>query len=914
MTGTTEFERYVIDTLTREIEALSGANFESWGYKLLRFIAPAVRWNDRGTTARGAAVGYTVDSSGDNGDQVAEFSSLAGYFSSTKPGDDLDHAVSKHPQVRNLRLFAATVATPSEWTALENRVAAWRAKHVGVNEVLIYDARRIATFIAQNMDSEALVEGLGSGVPTLRRLSEENAFSHSLPRLQGFVPRPAEQEAAKRCLASSRFVILSGMSGVGKSDLATALANDVAVDTRLWLDAEGIQTPADLMSIQAVRGGLQHNIVHLLRSRRALLVLDNLTREWSELDFKSLLGPGSFIIVTSQYLRSKPQTVCIENVDKLTSQTILETSAQRECPQGVVDELFAKTGGHPLLLNILGRLTAERAGDWRIAVQCGEAVVAHGEDERNEKVCERVLKQHLPAARSELAFFRWCANKSVDAALLDACLSPLARQNLAKRQLLAAAESGTVRLHDIVWKSVQAVVDVDNTLADHFRTVLDEYLGDTDNLRVEVERSARRHEDLLQREYVRRPSFEVLLAVGRSRASAGSLRVFDNLLELATDLVARDTPSLLAVRACIEAVEAAFTLTSSHVSHKTAREQLGRLMPVFEILLSAKGIADEVQRDIRHHRAKMLTRLGDLTRAEKEFRTILDEDPRNQAARLQLVRILARDSKVAVRAAEAIALARTIIDSPDGSPTVRISSWVELVKLDPSSAIPLLQNIRGELKNALRRESASAYSLVARGASLLAWTAPEAALELFADLPTEEPIFTASKERLDWAEAHVQAARAAFEQTGDNTFVRARELLLLARRTYESVPESQLGDFHRGIFAECLILLNEARPAKELLDRAPAGQRETWWHYRTARALEKIGRPTEALGAIEEALKTLEGTRFRATFLELKADIRFQLGHGVASDDLREAIDATENPKHRSRLEAKLKVRGADGA
>lgn len=59
---------------------------------------------------------------------------------------------------------------------------------------------------------------------------------------------------------------------------------------------------------------------------------------------------------------------------------------------------------------------------------------------------------------------------------------------------------------------------------------------------------------------------------------------------------------------------------------------------------------------------------------------LLKAAPEAHAVKLQLARLLITD-----RPAEAAVLAKEIINAQDVAPTIRIASWVELARTDPTS-------------------------------------------------------------------------------------------------------------------------------------------------------------------------------------------------------------------------------------
>jgi hypothetical protein len=897
MAAEDQFRIGAINSLAREIGALTGGGFETWCYRLIKFLEPKFTWKNRGTTLLAAPVGHTIDSSGNSACYAAQYSSAQDYFESNKPVNDLNSTVKKHPHVKLVWLLAAASGAPSDRTEIDNKITNWKLANPGV-EVRLLDGREIATYIVDNLDSDALVSALQERLPSLIRLAEENALSHSLPDRGSYVHRPETEAIAEARLRSRRYVILSGLSGTGKSDLAVQLARKVDVDSRIWLDASKFQRPEDLKSVALHRRGVVHNVEYLLRDRRCVVVLDNLTGLWPEQRFSGIVGPNSFVIVTSQAGGKRDDIAVIGNTTKDIARRILELDASHPCPEAIFDVVWQAAGGHPLLLRLLGRLAANNGDDWDLAKQGCETIVTHGL-EQNEKVCKRVLKQHLPALEDELAFFRWCDTASVDAALLAACVSPLAAHNLEARQLLAAASDRTVRLHDIVFKSAESEVILTPERVARYRRALDKFIVDENKKEnLVIERVARRHNDLFSRELARARSPAILYALARARMDPSVISAFGDLLADA-EAIGRSVSNDISVRSIIEAIEATYSLTAEEKSKKEAKSRLQSLMPAFEIMEKAP-LPGTLRQEIRHHRAKMLTRIDAWDEAEAIFGELLKENDALHATKLQLVRVLARDRKT-----EATAMAAELIGLPAGdlAATVRIAAWVELARMQPEEVANRIDEIRTTLRSASARDAAAAYGLVAQVGSCLVYNNPDAALALFDEIKDGEPTFPSDRERQDWARAQVVAAKALLERSATNT---ARGFLERACSTYEAVRVGSMSEYHLIQYSEALLLLDRPDEAKAALERASADGRSEFWWYRYAKAQLRIGNVADAYAAIDRALSVLKDEKYRSAFLEVRYEVRVATNDDDAEKDLVMAVSLASNPKYKQQLQQRL--------
>ena len=149
------------------------------------------------------------------------------------------------------------------------------------------------------------------------------------------------------------------------------------------------------------------------------------------------------------------------------------------------------------------------------------------------------------------------------------------------------------------------------------------------------------------------------------------------------------------------------------------------------------------------------------------------------------------------------------------------------------------------------------------------------------------------------------------------------------REGRESVAYTRLEDavrFYRAIakprpFAvvhhgDALIRLQRYAEAEDLLDAVPEGDRESYWRLRRAEVHRAKGECTEALECLDVALQDCGLGDPRATFLELRGDVLFDMRDGAFRDWFRQAIATSEgekNRKNRVRLSARLDALDKEG-
>lgn len=897
------FRQKVIRTLIDEIGLLSGGRFEQFGYTILRAIHPA-QWTERGTTVEGAPRGYTVDTSAEGASLVGEMSSAVDYFhgSLAKPNNDLLHAITSHPDVKRIWLLSNREATSGETTECANLVTAFVNVHPSIAQVEILDARRIAEHIFTNLDSERFVNALTSYLPSIGRLSDENAFSHRIPVYAGYLSRPSIESAAIDRLSNASYVVLSGISGIGKSALAARLASMLRADFDIiiWLDARELTDVSQLSDIDARRIGTRHNISSLLRRYKCLLVLDD--TELSPNQVAAMDCGHSKVILTCQ-TSSDSSAIMLGDLDHDSARLLLNAGIAQVCPDAVLQRVLASVGGHPLLLVALNRLAQDEG--WDAVDACCEGAVDSIEDERHNKVCQRILLRHRVALDKELSFVKWCETSRFDANLASICVSSRAVKNLQKRAFLAATLAGAVRVHDVVYQSIHAVIQVQPEHGAQFRDKLDRFIcTEGEHEEAILRRIAHLHAPLLQRLLTADQRASFVYAVALARSGDTPIDLFSDPVSIAQVVAAyrQWTGREIEVRAIIEAVEALFTLTSAKSGADVARQSLQRNIQALELLRTSSAARGGLLTDLRHHYAKMLERLGKLEEAEVEFRSILAEQPAFSAGRLQLARILAKTKRMpeALEECEKL-LTQSDVTERAASATILLETLRLLPTVGAPSDVKKYETlIMSALARARDLDRAIAFRLIASVAQKTWFLLPELVLRMFDSIEWRDSVLASDSERFDWAQAHKQAAKVTAVKDG-----RRREFLVAAADVYRSIrtPNS----YQRVQHAEALILLERFDDANAQLEQVDEGRRDSFWWQRKAQVLLGLNKADVALSAINEALSHLKDQKYKAAFLHDRSKIKRSILDTSAREDLQAAINLLPtDDKYRKQLEAEL--------
>ena len=467
---------------------------------------------------------------------------------------------------------------------------------------------------------------------------------------------------------------------------------------------------------------------------------------------------------------------------------------------------------------------------------------------------------------------------------------------------LLQLRNGDIRVHDIVYKSICAVIDEPVQRERTFCEKLDGFIvSECGNERSLLRRIAHLHAPLMRRLATshRRPSFVYAVALVRTgdfpTQILGDPVVEATALARCSNWIGRE----IELRAIIEVVEALYTITSTEHGTSAAREVLERNIEALEILVQAVAATGDLLRDIKHHHAKMLIRLQKVDEAETEFLALLAEDPTFAATRLQLVRIFEkkRQKDKALQHCKYI-LSQHRTNPESVSAAVLLESLRHLASLGTTDDLTEHESqILSSVKEVREFDKGLALRLVASVASKTWYIMPNLATRVFDSIEWRDAS-PAADEIFDWAQAHKAAAKAT--EVGN---ARRREFLLAADEAYKTIPSPN--SYHLVHHAEALILLDKHDEANQLLNAVNEQNREAFWWQRKAQALLGLHEGAEALSAIDKGLELLSENHWATSaFLEVRFLSRKLLADPLAIEDIEKAISKlTLGDKYRNALE-----------
>lgn len=852
--------------ISRLVEGIRviGPDFERFGGLMMEQLV-GIPLNHRGLNVLGFPVGGDVDTSSPDGEWAAEYSAETRYFSKgmVKAMQDLDHALAKKPKVREIVLLSTQKRVKSNekefMTVVNSR------SDVQGRTVQVWDSEDIATKIVDHLlTSDRAVSLLSPYLPVLEQLRDEQAATLQVPSpSEGSLDRSAIDAAFEAELAKSPCLIVSGHGGAGKSIAAAAFARRhfKAYHNQLWLKGTDVPSIESLNAVAMVRAGDSRNVSYLLRSRPTLLIIDDAVPELALDQLAALCGQGSHIIVTSR----RDGGYVPPPFDEAEAREVVSRGTSEPCPDEVFRVIWDAVGGHPLTYGLING-TVRNGASWAdIREDCrfiGELA------DRSDRLADRLLSRALNPLGRELAFFLWVGKPDCDRGFATRVLSPVGLRKLSDACLTTPDRPNVLRLHEVVFASLQALKS----------RLLHAAIDYTDQLAAYIEEAATSGDNLPFWTVSRSLDSRLRAAIDSGeRPTAFVYAVLETSPPEALEPALLQDPSVMVDRivatsgrnargidtmAVIETIEAGYLYRKAFHGKEVAEAVLRTELPVFDRLESDFQLTPRQRAEMEHHRGKALLRLGDKRAAIACFEAVLaGPNPLNES-RLQLVRLLAGDPG---RAAEVETMTRALLDGFGGLGGVTTSVFLATIESLPWRADPwrdeLIRAHGPAIESSLIRLTnlgiGQAYRALASVGRYWARRDPQAFVRVFDAVPPRSP--DGAEEDGDLFAYGELLHEASHLKPDDRAELQARAL-----DTYEAVRS--LDDYRTQRIAELLIEMDRPQEALDLLETLPNVSGCPFGQYRLSRAYMASGRPLDAKTASDKALQLLTKESFRPEF------------------------------------------------
>ncbi|QQX80006.1 hypothetical protein JK628_21370 [Shewanella sp. KX20019] len=905
---------YIARITTEMAEVLTGARFEQFGYIIVEHYFGDYELNHRGTNLSGAPVGHVVDTFSTCGKLVCEYSSDANYFSDfSKIENDKTHALNHYSAtLETLFLLSNRVCPPIRQRQVTELISNTASNNVV--ELIIWDARKTAEYIVDDLlFDETVTERLAHFLPSVQTIRNESAINLTLPKIEASYQarETIEGELSSQLLAGNSVVIV-GFSGTGKSNLSAAIANSIKneFDISLWLDASELWDINNLGTYDVFRNGHHLNILGLLRSKKVLLVLDDLLAPVSQNQLEALCENGSTILVTRR-----------DNIDKKdwllpllsteVAKQILEYEIETPCPDKLFNKVYDIVGGYPLIYALMNTNMHSDDYDWSdIESDCD--AISEYEDDRNQLLTERLLGHLLGHLSTQLSFLKACKTKVIDHDFAKASIKSIGIKKLIKSTIITKPSLGFFKIHDVIFAALANIDAGQTDIADLLQGYLEnsEAVNWSSFLRV-----SHRHNELIYSLY--KSTGKSIYLYSYLIASVPATLVKEEITSPSVqfEAVKNNLPEIdrIQVAALIESIENLYLL-DKETSEDLAKDQLEPILPIFLELISLVVGNTELLKLIRHHYAKCLLRLNQEPEAEIEFFTLSQEHPSMYEAKLQLARIYARTD----RADDTKTQIEEILDAWDteSRPSISVAlASFELVSRSSMKAFKSELNSKYSdlvaliIKEAMAFGYDHSYRAFGVFSGDWAYNHPEKFLDIFNYLPLPHlSSIPDNYTKNSIGDLYREAGKICLRADEP----KADAYLSLAIDFYESVPSQSPFNLRR--IAETYCLKKRYDTSESIcLSLLNQSQKDPFVYFWLSKSLIGLSRIPEALANIDTGIEKLESypETFKAAFLEVKSDIHRETGLNDYITLLTEAAGLTDSPKYKSQLEDKILNEGS---
>lgn len=897
-------QRKMIQRLIPAIKVIGG-DFEDFGGKLLDHLLKT-SLEHSGVNFMGLPVSQVLDSNGDDGLVVAQYSAESDYFAKgmKKASDDITKALARRPTAKRILLIAAEEKRPIIADNFKKKVL--KEKRMKGRSIGIFGSQSIAAWIVRKLlFNDAAIEELSEYLPELADMRDEAARDRLFPELSArHNPRPTVTAEISRRLAASPCLVLTGIGGCGKSEAATAFGMESAknYDLRIWLEPDEFHGTAALNASSLLRGGRKRNIATLLKRQRCLLVIDDPQRNIDSVELAALCGPGSHVLVTRREASSNEYL--LPDLTQGEAQAILDEAVSQPCPTDIFQTIWATVGGHPLSFALMNAAIRNGATWEDIEMDCRN--VGDLADPR-QRLSDRLLIRYREILKKELSFFAWARQPECDYGFLREAILPLGIRKLKERTLTASDLPSTVRLHDVVFASLSSLDWWSAEQQSHWDDVLTGYLTKTSDLNDLSFRAAasslRNRIHALVNAGDKRPAYILALLEIISPEGNEALDLDDPIQQAAQLSTKRQPIDPLLFRTIIETFEWRY-LRLKQSSRDSAKAFAKEGLQLFDDLAKVPGLTLRQQSEIRHHRGKALAWVNLRDQALMEFEAVLTSEEPLDASRLQLMRAYKHSKKND----EAIALGEKVINAAEAKPgavsqSVLLAVMQDIPWREEAARSRILQPRQDFIERTIVENAIAgveqAYKTLAAVARFWSQEAPDVLARVLQTIPTSNmERFEDDDTRNGFADVMFEYGRSLGQDGGEAL---RKALILFDGAT-------KLSPFNEQRKAELLIFMDRSQEAIPILQAREDRHTNGWIQRLLAQGLLSQGRFADALVWIDQALQDPKCKSHYHEFWEHRYHIRVSLGEGDAIEDLSKALALAPSGPIKNRLEDKFKT------
>lgn len=454
---------HFINTVVDELNHLNGSEFEALSRPFIEILTGR-EFELKGHSLEMKAVRRSVDLIQDEDFRIiGQCGTDKDYFSGNKPVDDIESSINNSPDFKTIYLFSNRRAKGDEFQDVKAEI--WKKLKEKLNtgyHYHLYDSQRIAKKLFDNIFKKKEVEEILAYLPKSYEYYLLLPQNNVLPLLNTEYKHRPEEGVVEEMLLKKDFIQIYGLSGIGKSQMAIAIANNQYknYDVVLWFDGKDI-APNNIENASIKRMGENINLASVLKLFKAFIVVDNLNEGVGDLlnNFNNYNTKGSKCIVTSLQ-KNVENDICFNLSyvsDEISREILCDCDVKPTEKQ--LDGILCQIKGYPLLLELSKKAVANEEMSWEDIVRESN-MTGINDVEKNEVFAQRLLGRYKSRFADMFILLQGLGNTLVCKKFL-AEKSRLRLMDMATYAIIQEVGEYQCQIHQVVLSAIETVLDKD---------------------------------------------------------------------------------------------------------------------------------------------------------------------------------------------------------------------------------------------------------------------------------------------------------------------------------------------------------------------------------------------------------------------------------------------------------------------
>ncbi len=746
-----------------------------------------------------------------------------------------------------------------------------------------------------------------------------NFLSQNIPDVPSdYVEREQLTNKLLKKFKEEYYMVLSGISGIGKSLLAAAFAKEIkeSFDTIFWVDGKFINNFSDIKYSKSP--SFNQDIFNFIKKNKALIIIDGLEVNQNAIisGFSEIYKNDSKLIVTTQnsdYI-NKNNVIELEFLDEIQSEKILNFGLDVTCPNHIFKKIYTKVGGHPLILGLINKAILHNDTSWNDIEKDTESHLISIADDRGQALCVRLLKNCINQISKELSAVYWLGTQVIDENILLELIGRNGLNKLKNRHLVSASGDYRIRIHDIIFHSINELVPpIQWKLESEFLRTINDFFYNCGRVKNTIYfRVLHLHKKKLNKLLMAdKENFPILYALIHLY-SVEELRKTIEEIDLGNlinglNYCKEDYFRILSYVECVEGIYR--YLKFNNIDKQKRSSFVEEHIEIFKELLKNDTLKNDIKYELYHHLGKLYTYINKDKEAIACFNSVVENISDSFHSKLQLLRLI-KDSDTSKLYLKEI-FNTYIKKDKDISINIVLAAFEELKKPKfKQEREEFLFNDEMLFEEAIKESCFEGFehpfSTLSIVGKTLQYHLPRRFIKIAESIPFPSDNIRNKKLLFSAGQLYILLYKS-YDTLGSEFKDKAKNCLQEALNYYSKINIHEgINGFEARVIAEAYLLLPSFKCANEMLEQAPEPERDAFWYYRKAQILKNIGFYPDCIHAIEKAIEInkKEHQHFLSTFYFELGKIKKSYKHNDNDvlDEYKKALELVDNEKFKKEI------------